>query len=250
MEEPRQQVGRQERENGSCSVLLVVENPVIRSRIVPALRSAGYIVAVASSLARSRAELRQHLPDLVLLDCTQFSRMGLTYLPELRRGTVTRALPIIVLIDESAPLTERVNVLDRGADDCVLNPVVEPELLARVGALLRRAEMRGTLSAGKVLRVGPLELDTASQRVAVNGRVCRLGPTEFELLKLFMQHPERVFSRSQLRALVRGPETLIELRAVDVFIRRLRVALAPYGRARCIETVHRRGYRLTIDKGC
>lgn len=238
---PQVPVGRQR------SVLLVAAEPAAHGGLLPALQQAGYACVSVASVSAARTQLYRRLPDLLILDGTAPESgevPDLSFLGELRRGAATRTLPIVLLLNGLATVDERVHGLELGADDCVASPVVEPELVARVHALLRRAEAGGGVPVGTVLRVEPLELDTAAKLVAVNGRVRHLGPTEFELLKLFMQHPDRVFSREQLRERLRGPGAQIELRAVDVFIRRLRVALAPYGRARWIQTVHRQGYRL------
>jgi two-component system phosphate regulon response regulator PhoB len=112
----------------------------------------------------------------------------------LRAGKDSRNIPIILLTARSEE-NDRIRGLATGADDYVVKPVSLPELMARVRAVLRRSSP-GRIAA--VLTVGDIELDRDSHRVARNGRVVRLGPTEFRLLEFLMQSPGQVFSRSQL----------------------------------------------------
>ena len=136
---------------------------------------------------------------------------------------------------------DRVRGLETGADDYLTKPFSPRELLARVAAVLRR--VRPAL-AGETLQVGDLRLDPVAHRVERRGTAMRLGPTEFRLLKHFMEHPQRVFSRGQLLDAVWGQESDISERTVDVHIRRLRMAITVPGEADPIRTFRSAGYAI------
>jgi two-component system phosphate regulon response regulator PhoB len=158
----------------------------------------------------------------------------------LRRDKATAHVPIIMLTAREAE-DDRVRGLDTGADDYMTKPFSPRELLARVAAVLRR--MRPAL-AGEALEVGDLRLDPVAHRVERNGHAVRLGPTEYRLLRFFMEHPRRVFSRGQLLDAVWGNDSEIGERTVDVHIRRLRQAITLPSTADPIRTVRSAGYAL------
>ena len=130
-------------------------------------------------------------------------------------------------------------------DDYVTKPFSPRELKARIKAVLRR---RAPEAAQEMLCVGPVSLDPVTHRVTANGRAVALGPTEFRLLRFLLARPERVHSRTQLLDQVWGDHVYIEERTVDVHIRRLRLALEPFGVAALIETVRGSGYRLSVPR--
>ena len=131
--------------------------------------------------------------------------------------------------------------LETGADDYLTKPFSPRELLARVAAVMRR--IRPAL-AGEAIEVGDIRLDPVAHKVERRGRSLQLGPTEYRLLKFFMESPGRVFSRGQLLDGVWGTGSDIELRTVDVHIRRLRKALELDGAKDPIRTVRSAGYAL------
>ena len=141
--------------------------------------------------------------------------------------------------------SERVRGLATGADDYIVKPFSVPELSARVRALLRRALPE---RLADVLSFGDLEVDREKKRVSRGGRAIDLGPTEYRLLRHFLENAGRVFSRQQLLETVWPHSEDIELRTVDVHIRRLRLALEPFGQDRLIETVRGSGYRLALPR--
>jgi len=187
-----------------------------------------------------------------VLDCVQSVEWAIDYLQELRCSPHTCELPVITLMGADTSIEDRVTGLDSGADDYIVSPLSEREFVARVGALLRRCGVRGTqyVDASSshekaILGEAGLELDLLAHRVTANGKVCPLGPTEFQLLRLFLSHREQIFSRRELLEQVRGPHTPVDVRAIDVFIRRLRQSLAPHGYEGFIQTVHGSGYRFS-----
>jgi DNA-binding response OmpR family regulator len=139
--------------------------------------------------------------------------------------------------------TDRVAGLELGADDYVTKPFSPREVVARVRAILRR---RGGPSGEEVIRVGPLEVDPARMRVAVDGQVVELTATEFALLTALARQPGRVYTRSQLLDAIHGTAFESYERAIDAHVKNLRRKLEPEPhRPRLLLTVHGVGYRLT-----
>jgi two-component system phosphate regulon response regulator PhoB len=180
------------------------------------------------------------VPDIVLLDWMIEGISGLEVCRRLRRRPATANLPIIMLTAR-AEEADRIRGLDTGADDYVSKPFSPRELIARVGAVLRR--IRPAL-AGEQLGYADLEMDVAAHRVRRGGETVALGPTEFRLLRHFLEHPGRVFSRERLLDAVWGHDSDIETRTVDVHVRRLRQALNRGGRPDLVRTVRSAGYAL------
>jgi len=164
---------------------------------------------------------------------------GLELTRAIKRNKDTEDMPVIMLTAR-ADEHDKVSGLEGGADDYVTKPFSPRELLARINAVLRRTSTAGT---GGTIESGGLELDAAGHRVTVDGQTVPLGPTEYRLLHFFMEHPERVYSRSQLLDRVWGGNVYVEERTVDVHIRRLRKALEPFTRDGLIQTVRGAGYR-------
>ncbi|WP_294194775.1 phosphate regulon transcriptional regulator PhoB [uncultured Sphingomonas sp.] len=183
---------------------------------------------------------RETPPDIVLLDWMVEGISGIEVCRRLRRAAETQNVPIIMLTARGEE-EDRVRGLETGADDYVTKPFSPRELVARVGAVLRR--VRPAL-AGEQLTYADLEMDTVGHKVRRGGDVVALGPTEFRLLKHFLEHPGHVFSRERLLDSVWGHDSDIESRTVDVHIRRLRKAINEGGRPDIIRTVRSAGYAL------
>jgi len=186
---------------------------------------------------------RENPPDLVLLDWMIEGLSGIEVCRRLRRIADTANVPIIMLTARGEE-EDRVRGLETGADDYVTKPFSPRELVARVGAVLRR--VRPAL-AGEQLSYSDIEMDTVSHKVRRAGMSVPLGPTEFRLLKHFLEHPGRVFSRERLLDSVWGRDSDIEPRTVDVHIRRLRKAINVGNCADVIRTVRSAGYALDAD---
>lgn len=222
-------------------VLIVEDEPPIRDMIRFALERADFSVAEAGDAQGARLAVAECRPDLVLLDWMLPSVSGAELAREWRRDELTSDLPIILVtarVDED----DRVRGLNLGADDYVTKPFSSSELVARVRAVLRRSLPGGE---DETLALDGLILDGASQRVSVGDASVQLGPTEYRLLRFFMSNPERVYSREQMLDRVWGQNVYVEERTVDVHIRRLRRALAPYGFDGFIQTVRGSGYRFS-----
>ena len=172
-------------------------------------------------------KLKESTPDLVVLDWMLPGLSGIELCRRLRARPETRQLPIIMLTARGEE-SEKVRGLATGADDYIVKPFSVPELLARVRALLRRANPDRVAT---VLTIGDIELDREKKRVTRGGRAIELGPTEYRLLEFLMERPGRVFSREQLLDGVWGSEIYIDERTVDVHVGRLRKADQPRPRS-------------------
>ncbi len=179
-------------------------------------------------------------PDLVILDWMIEGISGIEVCRRLRRRPATANLPIIMLTARGEE-DDRVRGLETGADDYLTKPFSPKELVARAGAVLRR--VRPALAA-ETLDYGGIEMDLAAHRVRRDGKAVQLGPTEYRLLRHFLENAGRVFSRQQLLDTVWPHSEDIELRTVDVHIRRLRLAL---GEPDIIRTVRSAGYALDSE---
>ena len=179
-------------------------------------------------------------PDIVILDWMIEGISGIEVCRRLRRRPQTANLPIIMLTARGEE-NDRVRGLETGADDYLTKPFSPKELVARAGAVLRR--VRPALAA-ETLDYGGIEMDLAAHRVRRQGKPVQLGPTEYRLLRHFLENPGRVFSRQQLLETVWPHSEDIELRTVDVHIRRLRLAL---GEPDIIRTVRSAGYAIDVE---
>ena len=182
--------------------------------------------------------------DLVLLDWMLPVMSGIEVCRQIRRKPESRDVPVI-MVTARGEEGDRIRGLDTGADDYVTKPFAIGELLARIRALLRRS---GPAQPQGQLIYSDIEMDLAAHRVSRNGKAIHLGPTEFRLLRYFLEHPGRVFSREQLLNAVWGPNIYVETRTVDVHIRRLRKALNDVkGTRDIIRTVRAAGYALDSE---
>jgi two-component system phosphate regulon response regulator PhoB len=225
-------------------ILAVEDEPAILELLRVNLVDAGYEVRTAPDAETAQQMLHAALPDLVLLDWMLPGQSGLAFAKALRADARTRELPII-MVTARGEEADKVAGLEAWADDYVTKPFSPRELKARIKAVLRR---RAPEAAQEVLEVGVLRLDPGTHRVTVEGEPVALGPTEFRLLRFLLARPERVHTRMQLLDQVWGDHVYIEERTIDVHIRRLRLALEPFGQDRLIETVRGSGYRLAAPR--
>ncbi len=206
------------------------------------LEKEGYLVDEAGDGQEALMKVAEAPPDLILLDWMLPQLSGLEVCRQLRRNPASRNIPIIMLTARGEE-GDRVRGLDAGADDYIAKPFSPGELLARIRAVLRR--IRPALT-DEVLACGDIVMDVAAHKVTRSTRDVRLGPTEFRLLRHFLEHPGRVLSRDQLLDAVWGRDVFVEQRTVDVHIRRLRKALNGHEDADIIRTVRSAGYSLEV----
>lgn len=200
-------------------ILIIEDDRDIVELVRYNLTNEGFQVSAASDGSTGLSVLKKSPPDLLLLDLMLPKLSGLEICREIRRDDSLNRLPILMLTargDEA----DRVVGLEMGADDYVTKPFSPRELLARVKALLRRAEPPN--DAGRTIEVGKLEIDPASYRVSNTGKPVPLSTLEFRLLYYLASRPNRVFTRDQLLDAVWGTDRFVTPRSVDVYVRRLR----------------------------
>ena len=225
------------------TILVVEDEPAIMELLRVNLVDAGYDVAEAIDAEAAQQALRARLPDLMLLDWMLPGQSGLALARQLRSESRTRELPII-MVTARADEGDKVAGLEALVDDYVTKPFSPRELRARIKAVLRR---KAPEAAQQMLTSGLLRLDPIKHRVMVGETEIALGPTEFRLLRHFLENPGRVFSRERLLDAVWSHDPEIDLRTVDVHVRRLRKALNEDGRKDIIRTVRSAGYALDAE---
>lgn len=222
-------------------ILLVEDDMAIADMVEDALSRNGFGCVRAVDANEAQARLREGPPSLILLDWMLPGISGIEFARRLRREETFRDLPIIMLTAR-AEEADTLAGFEAGVDDYVGKPFSVRELMARVRAVLRRAAGE---RPGQTIVVDGLELDPSSHRVTANGETVKMGPTEFRMLRFFMENQERVFTRGQLLDHVWGSNVYVEERTVDVHIRRLRKALAVGNADQYIQTVRGAGYRFS-----
>lgn len=225
-------------------LLLIEDDEAIAELIVWHFAREGFSVRQTPDGEQALVLVEERVPDIVLLDWMIESLPGIEVCRRLRRNSKSANVPIIMLTARGEE-EDRIRGLETGADDYVTKPFSPRELVARVSAVLRR--LRPAL-AGETLVYADIELDSVAHKVVRGGQIVNVGPTEFRLLRHFMEHPGRVFSRGQLLDSVWGQDSDIELRTVDVHIRRLRKAINLPGTTDIIRTVRSAGYALDAGK--
>jgi two-component system phosphate regulon response regulator PhoB len=224
-------------------LLLVEDDKALAELLVWHFERQGFAVRRTADGEEALLLAEEEAPDVVVLDWMIEGVSGLEVCRRLRRRPDTANVPIVMLTARGEE-ADRIRGLETGADDYVTKPFSPRELIARVGAVLRR--VRPALAATQLV-YGDIEMDLVRHRVTRGGARIALGPTEYKLLRHFLENPERVFSRAQLLDRVWGAESAIEARTVDVHIRRLRSALNAGGRPDLIRTVRAEGYSLDAE---
>ncbi len=224
-------------------VLIVEDEPALVTLLRYNLEREGFDVAEATDGEEAMVSVAEQRPDLIVLDWMLPHLSGLEVCRQLRRAPETRATPIIMLTAKGEE-QDRVRGLESGADDYVTKPFSPAEVVARVRAVLRRTK---PATVDETLTYADVVMDLANHRVVRNGEPVHLGPTEFRLLRHFLENPGRVFSRDQLLDAAWDRDAEVEPRTVDVHIRRLRKALNDADRADLIRTVRAFGYALDAE---
>jgi len=224
-------------------ILVVDDEPAIVRVVRSNLEHRQFEVQVATTCSDALERHRRWRPDAVILDLGLPDEDGMAFIRAVRE---TGSTPIVVLSARGAE-RDKVEALEAGADDYLAKPFGIEELIARVRVALRHAA-RPPAGEAAVFHAGPLEVDLARRAVRVNGAPVHLTPTEYDLLKAFIGHPDRVLTDRRLLQLVWGPEYGSEDHYLHVYVARLRKKLEP-------DPVHPRlfvtepgvGYRLVVD---
>ena len=220
-------------------ILVVDDEPDITALVAYHLAKASYRVLTAGNGRDALRAAREERPDLIVLDLMLPGLSGYEVLAELRRQDETKDIGVIVLTARKDE-PDRIKGLSLGADDYLPKPFSPPELVLRVGAVLRRLAAPAVASGG-LLAAGQIALDKTAHRATVNDREIELTATEFRLLRTLMERQGRVQSRAQLLEIVWEAQPDIQTRTVDMHVQRLRQKLGAAGDA--IETVRGAGYR-------
>lgn len=223
------------------SVLIVEDEVAIVTLLRYNLEREGFRVYSTGDGEEAITMVKEHKPDVIVLDWMLPSMSGIDICKQLRWSTDTKGIPIIMLSARGEE-SDRIRGLDAGADDYIVKPFSPAELVARIRAIFRR--FRPALSE-KVMTFSDVKMDVTGHKVTRGSSEIHLSPTEFSLLRYFMEHPGRVFSREQLLDAVWGHDIYVELRTVDVHVRRLRKGLDYDGnQADLIRTIRSAGYAL------
>jgi len=222
------------------TVLVVDDEPIVRELVVRYLQREGFETLEANDGDAARGLLEEKTPDLVVLDVMLPGTDGL----ELCRWIRGRSALPVILLTARGEEADRIVGLDLGADDYVAKPFSPRELVARVRAVLRRADTESS-SVQRLVFEG-LELDAERREVRRDGRELRLTLKEFEVLWFLASHPRKVFSRDQLMRRIWGYEAALDTGTVTVHIRRLREKIEDVpSHPRYLQTVWGVGYRFT-----
>jgi two-component system phosphate regulon response regulator PhoB len=221
------------------TILVVEDELAIVELVCFTLKEAGWNPIAVHNVADAWEFIQHRTPHMILLDWMLPDQTGIRLLARIRADRQFNEIPIIMLTAKSME-EDKIAGLDNGADDYVTKPFSPRELTARINALLRR---KAPEHAQSMMTAGEVKLDPVSCNVSLNNEKIDIGHAEFKLLKFFLAHPDRVFSRSQLLDKVWGDHVVIEERTVDVHVLRLRKALkeAEY----LIKTVRSVGYMLS-----
>lgn len=225
------------------TILVVDDESSIREMITTSLEIEGFSVLQAENAKNAHVMILDKKPDLILLDWMMPETSGIELMRRLKRDEITKDIPIIML---TARITEdnMVQGLESGADDYISKPFSPKNLNARIKAILRRFE---TEDAEQIIEVDQLKFDPISHLVTISDEVINLGPTEFKLLRFFLMHQNRVYSRDQIIDHVWGQNIYVDERTIDVHIRRLRKAIMVDKHDRLIQTIRGSGYRFSSN---
>jgi two-component system phosphate regulon response regulator PhoB len=221
------------------TILIVEDEPSIIELVTFTLKEAGWNTFATQTVAEAWEFIQRRSPQLVLLDWMLPDQSGLRLLSKIRADRQLQEIPVIMLTAKSME-EDKIAGLDNGADDYITKPFSPRELTSRIKALLRR---KAPEHAQSLMSAGAVTLDPVSCTVMLDEQKIEMGHAEFKLLKFFLAHPERVFSRSQLLDKVWGDHVVIEERTVDVHVLRLRKALKDA--ESLIKTVRSVGYMLS-----
>jgi DNA-binding response OmpR family regulator len=201
-------------------IAIVEDEAELASLIEYNLTRGGFQTKIFPGGEATLRQLREWLPDLIILDVMLPGQDGFDLCRSIRQTETISSTPVVFLTARSDEV-DRVLGLEIGGDDYITKPFSPRELVARIKAHLRRADSGGAASEAEIAR-GPFRVDRAARRVFLNEREIELTSTEFKLLEFFLAHPGHAWSREQLLREVWGEQHFVTPRTVDVHIRRLR----------------------------
>jgi phosphate regulon transcriptional regulator PhoB len=232
------------------TILVVDDEKDIVDLIAYSLETDGFAVIKAYDGQTALRLVQTEKPSLVLLDLLLPGIKGLDVCRTIRTNRQTLYLPIIMLT-AMCDTDDRIRGLAAGADDYITKPFNVRELIARVGAVLRREERCLEADMGEIIGSGEIHINFGSHRITVDDRPIDLSLREVKLLAFFIRHPGRVYSRDQLLEFVWGDENYVEPRTVDVHISHLRAAIEKdKDNPQYILTIRGMGYKFRDSRSC
>lgn len=226
------------------SVLIVEDEPPLVELLRYNIENKGFAVSIATDGKTALLIAAEEKPDLIILDWMLPDISGIDVCHQLRSRKETQTIPVIMLTAKGEE-RDKIAGLSAGADDYIVKPFSPSELIARIHAVLRRSDPN---FKNDKLEYADITMDILAYKVTRDEEPIQLGPTEYRLLQVLMEHPTRVYSREQLLDQVWGRGIYVEERTVDVHIRRLRKALNKFGGEDLIRTVRRGGYAIDVEK--
>ncbi len=221
------------------TILIVEDDEAIITLLTYTLEKEGYTTIITKDGEEAIALIDEYKPDLVLLDWMIPGKNGIQICSYIRSKIEVKKTPII-MISARTEEEDRVEGLERGADDYIVKPFSAKELVARIQAIFRR--MR-PIFVEKKLEYGAISIDTATRRVTYNDAEKHLGPIEYKLLQSLLEYPKRVLSREQLIQKIWNNDSHVEPRTIDVHVNRLRKALGiSDASSTVIKTIRSSGY--------
>ncbi len=224
-------------------VLIVEDDAYISNMLHDLMEQNGYLPVQAYSGTEALLSLEKTKADLILLDLMLPGKTGVQVLEEIRRSNSTPVIALTAVDDRTA----KISMLKSGADDYVTKPFDKDELLARIEALLRRARNSETAQGEHKLRFKDIEMDQETYEVRVGNEPVALSKHEFDILKLLMENPRRVFTKNNIYETVWGDEYIGDDNTINVHISRIRSKLAKVNVAEdYIQTVWGIGFKMKI----
>ena len=223
-------------------ILVVEDDTALLPMITYNLEKNGFLVKEAKNGEEALLLIKEEIPSLAIIDWMIPAPSGLEVCRILRRKKETSNLPIIILSAKGEE-EDKIRGLNTGADDYITKPFSPTELMARINSLLRRS----TSSSEEIIEFEDISINLNEHKVYRKNKKIHLGPTEYKLLKHFLENPGRVYSREQLLDSVWGHGIYVESRTVDTHIRRLRKAMNVPGTKNFIRTVRAAGYSIDAD---
>ena len=230
--------------SGRSKILVVDDEPQITRVLRTSLSSQGYEVTIANDGQSALRAFQEEKPDLIITDLSMPGMTGTELTENIRDFS---QVPIIVLSVRGED-KNKIEALDKGADDYVTKPFSINELLARIRANLRRASLAREPESSEPIDVGDFHIDLQTRIVSVAGKDVHLTPKEFDLLVYMARHPEKVLTHSTLLKAVWGPQSMQQPEYLRVFINQLRKKIEPGEAPRYILTEPWVGYRFRSDK--
>ena len=227
------------------NILVIEDDTPIREMIALSLTQAGYQVSGCVDVQCAKKQIAEMKPDCLVVDWMLPDSSGIELIRWLRRKPQFQHIPALMLTAR-AEESDKIEGLESGADDYMTKPLSLRELRSRIKALLRRPGQY--TEDTHILKSGAIKLDIASHEVVIDNQPLALSKTEFQLLKFFISHENRVYTRDQILSAVWGADAYLGDRTIDVHILRLRKLLKPFKLDSSLKTVRGTGYSFSSQQ--